>query len=59
MNPFIEEDAGYNVTDDYPRATVEDYRHKVESSLREPAIVARAQFELDEDGRQRRSGPRG
>ena len=49
MNPLIEEDAGYSVTDDYPRANVEDYRHEVEAGVREPAIVARAQFDLDED----------
>ena len=49
MNPLIEADAGYSVTDDYPRVSVEDYLHEVEAGTREPAIVARAQFELDED----------
>ena len=49
MNPLIEAHAGYNVTDDYPRVNVEDYRHEVQAGTREPAIVARAQFELDED----------
>ena len=49
MNPFVEKDAGYSVTDDYPRANVEDYRSEVKAGTREPAIVARAQFDLDKD----------
>ena len=49
MNPFIKADAGYSVTDDYPRMNVENYRIGVEAAEREPAVVARAQFELEED----------
>ena len=49
MNPFIDEHAGYSITDDYPRVDVKDYLHDVEKGTRKPAVVARAQFELDED----------
>ena len=49
MNPLIDTHAGYSITDDYPRVNVEDYRHEIEATTREPAIVARATFELDED----------
>ena len=49
MNPLIEAHAGYSITGDYPRVNVEDYRHEVKAAKRQPAIVARAKFELNED----------
>jgi len=49
MNPLIEADAGYSVTGDYPRVNVEDYRHEVQGSKRQPAIVACAKFELEKN----------
>ncbi|MCY3999818.1 MAG: AAA family ATPase [Bacteroidetes bacterium] len=47
MNPIIDYDAGYNITHDYPRVDVEDYRYEIEQAKREPAIVAHVKFELD------------
>src|SRR4051812_17056321 len=48
LNPIIEKDAQFDVTEDYPRADVEDYRQDVESHNRKPAIVVRAEFTLEE-----------
>ena len=48
LNPFIPADANYNVTDDYPRWSVSDYKHAVEAGERKPAVVVSAQFELDQ-----------
>lgn len=47
LNPVVESDTGYDVTDDYPRADVEDYRHAVESQEREKATVVSATFTLE------------
>ena len=49
LNPIIESDGKFDITDDYPRADVEDYRIDVETKKREPATVIRATFELDAD----------
>lgn len=49
LNPIIESEGNFDVTDDYPRADVEDYQHAVESGKREPAIVAQATFKLDDN----------
>ena len=49
LNPIIEEDGVYDVTDDYPRWDVEDYRLDVEEGKREHAFVIRATFALDDD----------
>jgi len=46
LNPFIEAHGRYSVTDDFPRAAVEDYRLDQETEGRPPARVARAEFEL-------------
>lgn len=48
LNPIIESDGRYDVTDDYPRADVEDYRNDVESEQRAPATVIQATFQLDD-----------
>lgn len=47
LNPFIPAHGRYSVTDDYPRAAVEDYRIDVEEGRRPPALVARAEFALE------------
>lgn len=49
MNPIIEAHAGYDITGDYPRVDVEDYRHAVQEAKRPPATVAHVTFELEED----------
>ena len=46
LNPLIQEDGVYDVTDDYPRWDVEDYLMAVQQGKREPAIVALATFDL-------------
>jgi predicted ATP-dependent endonuclease of OLD family len=49
LRPIVAADAGYSVTDDYPRRDVSDYEHEVEQGDREHAIVAELTYELDED----------
>lgn len=49
LNPIIRNDGVYDVTDDYPRADVEDYQQDVESGICEPATVVVADFELSQD----------
>lgn len=49
LNPVISEDGRYDVTDDYPRKDVEDYRFEVEDGKREPAIVCTALFHLESE----------
>jgi hypothetical protein len=48
LNPIIAEQASFDVDDDFPRIDVEDYRLEVEGGQREPAIVTRATFSLEE-----------
>ena len=52
LNPIIPADAGFNVTDDYPRAYVSDYEEEVSEGDREPAQVIEAYFELEEGDRE-------
>src|ERR1700730_8982591 len=47
LNPIIEAHGRFDITDDYPRADVEDYRIDVETKKRQPATVIRATFKLD------------
>lgn len=48
LNPINPEEGEFNPTDDYPRADVDDYEYDVEQGKREPAIVIRAHFELED-----------
>ncbi len=47
LNPIIESENEFDVTDDYPRSDVEDYQQEVESGRRKPAIVVKAIFSLE------------
>jgi predicted ATPase len=47
LNPIVEADGNFDVTDDYPRAAVEDYIQDVENGRRKPAIVIKATFGLE------------
>lgn len=49
LNPVVKEHGKFDVGEDYPRSAVEDYRQDVESGRRDPAIVVRATFELDNE----------
>src|SRR4030042_6125210 len=49
LNPIIPQDGGFDVTDDYPRAEVEDYQQDVEAGRRRPATVVEATFTLAEE----------
>ena len=46
LNPLIPEDGRYDVTDDYPRADVEDYNQAMDRADSQPALVAHAEFTL-------------
>jgi len=48
LNPIIGNDAAYDITDDYPRWDVEDYRIAVENKTRKPAIVVEAVFKCEQ-----------
>lgn len=47
LNPIIDSDGEFDVTDDYPRSEVENYQQDVENSRREHAVVVKATFELE------------
>ena len=49
LNPVVESDGDFDVTDDYPRATVSDYKDEIEAERRTPAQVVEATFEFDAD----------
>lgn len=49
LNPVVEEEGKFDVTLDYPRMQVEDYRHEVESGEREVGVPIRATFTLDDE----------
>lgn len=48
-NPIIAEHAEFDLTYDYPKREVEDYRFAVESGKRDEAVVVEASYELDDD----------
>ena len=49
LNPIIETDGVYNITDDYPRRDEGDYRSNVEEGGQPHTIVAQAVFELEDE----------
>ena len=49
LNPVVPEHATFDVTDEYPRAEVEEYRQRVEGKEIGPAIVVEAMYTLAED----------
>lgn len=48
INPIIAEDSEFDVTNDYPRATVSDYEEQVAEGEIEPATVINATFALED-----------
>lgn len=49
LNPIIPEDRKFDITDEFPRVEVEDYRQAVEAKGREISIPISAFFELESD----------
>ena len=49
LNPVVAAEGKFDVTTDYPRMDVEDYRHAVESGKRSEATPIVACYELDEE----------
>ncbi len=47
LNPIIEDQGTFDVTEDYPRAEEEDYQQAIERKERQPARVVDARFRLD------------
>jgi len=47
LNPIVEADGVFDVTDDYPRSDVENYQQDVESGRRNHTEVITATFELE------------
>ena len=47
LNPISESDGNFDVTDDYPRGAVEEYKDAVAKEAREPAKVVLATYELE------------
>jgi len=48
LNPIVDRDGSFDVTDDYPRKEVGNYRHEVEAETREEAVPITATFELED-----------
>ena len=49
LNPIIEADGNFDVTDDYPRRSVTDYENDVKAERRKPAEVVQATYALEPD----------
>ena len=47
LNPINEEDGRFDVTDDYPRGSVNDYEEQVALGDQEPALVTQAIYALE------------
>ncbi|MDE0331735.1 MAG: AAA family ATPase [Nitrospinae bacterium] len=47
LNPIIEEDGSFDVTLDYPRRAVSEYKDDVEAGRREPTTVVQATYALE------------
>jgi predicted ATP-dependent endonuclease of OLD family len=50
LNPLVETDAKFDVTEDYPRAYLKDYSRNRKAGAK-PAVVVEADFELDQPER--------
>lgn len=48
-NPIIEDDAVFNLTYDYPKREVEDYRFAVDDGDRDEAVVVTCNFDLEDE----------
>lgn len=49
LNPILAAEGKFDVTDDYPRRDVADYRADVDAGDRDPAEIITATFELDDE----------
>ena len=49
LNPIVDREGEFNITYDYPRMDVEDYRIEIEEGKRAPAIPIQAGYSLDEE----------
>ena len=49
LNPINEEDGEFDVTDDYPRSTMNEYANDVDAKRRKPAKVVQATYALEPD----------
>jgi len=48
LNPLVPNEGSFDVTEDYPRNDVEDYRHDVAAGRRKHAVVIQATYELSD-----------
>ena len=49
LSPIVEADGEFDVTDDYPRQKVTDYKDDVEAGRRKPTQVVEATYALEPD----------
>ena len=49
LNPINEEDGRFDVTDDYPRGTLNDYEEEIDTGNQEPAEVVYATYALEDE----------
>ena len=49
LQPIVESDGNFDVTDDYPRRSVTDYQDNIAAKRREPAQVVQATYALEVD----------
>lgn len=47
LNPIVDDENDFDVTDDYPRSEVEDYQQDIETGKRTPGVVVTATFLLE------------
>ena len=47
LNPIVEADGKFDVTNDYPRRSVTDYEDEVKAGRRKPAQVVHATYALE------------
>jgi AAA ATPase domain len=48
LNPIVEDEGDFDITNDYPRSDVENYQQDIESNRRPHAVVVKATFKLEE-----------
>jgi predicted ATP-dependent endonuclease of OLD family len=48
LNPIVPDQGTFDVTDDYPRADVEDYQQGIDNGDLQPAVVVSATYVLDD-----------
>lgn len=49
LNPIVEKDGSFDVTEDYPRRAVSDYNDDIDAGRRQPARVVQATYSMERE----------